>query len=847
MKYDYYDVTRNATNPDVGAVEFYIDIAVSNLTMINSNECGGYKEDVTVTLTNNNDQDISSVQMAYDINGLRKVSEMVTQTIPAKKSITFTFEKQAEFNFPGTNTINVYLDASDDNNANNLVSSSKFITNSLHGGFLTEGATFPGYYRPGASGGLATNPDVTAPGLKIEYEIENPTGQTNATYGSTKDWTMTGLFETINGTPVSGGTYTEPGSGKGLITFDPPSTFEDSLIFVGVVAHSNSTKCDTTFGRYVYVPNVPKVDFTFPAAVCDGEVLEFKNGSSLSAGSMMTGRMEYFWDFDDAFSNPNTSDLSDPVYAFSSFGVFNVKFNIIIPEFPKLKFSKTQAVVVASKPIISFKVLNACEGEAIKFLNDTKLPVGVPGSIDYDWDFGDNTPHSIAVSPSHTYANAGGYKITLSAISSGCESVVVKNANQFARPMASFTKQGTCNLEDIMFDNKSTISLGNTGFRWDFNDGGISNLENPAHSFTTHGDKEVKLMAISEFGCKDSSSLKFTLNESPKADFTYSDPCNLTATQFSRTGTIPAPPINSIYEWDFNGEGVSTNENPNFNFSSQGIKDVTLIVRSANGCADVTTKTFNVKLQAKASFSGKGVCEGEPVSFTNSSSVAQGELVYEWRFGDGETSLFTSPKHNYGVSGQTKTYLVTLVANVPGGCSDSITLPVTVNAKSDASFTIKRSGRTITCTPTDNDLTLSRNWRFGDGSRSTDLAPVYTYSNVDQGTFQVCLGVINPASCLSEKCENVNIDLLKVDELNASKIHAYPNPSNGKVTIALDGVSGAVSINVHNLLGEVVYTMANADSSGIYTLDLSDVADGIYVVQVNSGTETSTQRITISH
>ncbi len=191
--------------------------------------------------------------------------------------------------------------------------------------------------------------------------------------------------------------------------------------------------------------------------------------------------------------------------------------------------------------------------------------------------------------------------------------------------------------------------------------------------------------------------------------------------------------------------------------------------------------------------------------------------------------------------------MVTLVSNVPGGCSDSITRPVTINAKSDPSFTISRQGRTVTCTPKDTDPTLNRSWRFGEGSSSTVLAPVHTYANVDKGTFQICQGIINVAGCLSESCQDVNLDLLDINELNASDMKVYPNPSKGLVTVSLDVVNGPVNISVFNLLGEMVYSLPATDNSGIYSLNLTDVADGIYVVQVNNGTKTSVNRVTISH
>ncbi len=99
---------------------------------------------------------------------------------------------------------------------------------------------------------------------------------------------------------------------------------------------------------------------------------------------------------------------------------------------------------------------------------------------------------------------------------------------------------------------------------------------------------------------------------------------------------------------------ISTKENDNHKFGTVGVKNVSLKVSSDNGCSDMISKEFVVKLQAKADFVANNVCVGEDVVFTNNSEVAAGNLDYEWRFGGADasgmsTSSNTSPRHNYEV------------------------------------------------------------------------------------------------------------------------------------------------------------------------------------------------------
>jgi len=840
---DIFGTTRNTTNPDLGAVEYYIDIATKHFTFNGSNECGNYKEKVTVTIKNNNAIEIEDIPMAFDINGLVKVSEIVDAKIAAGDSLVFTFEKPATFNFPGDNTLNVYLNGSDDNEANNAKEADVFIVTSPYGGFIEEASSFPGYFRQGASGGLVSNPDVTIPGLELTYDVNNPAGYSNSDYGTGTGFTMTEHVITTGGMIVTNGvTYTAPsGTNKGMLSFKPEASLQDSTVFVGIKATSATTGCDTFFGRYVYVPHAPTVAFE-AADPCDGDVIEFKNLSKIAKGIML-----YDWQFNDPNSNEDATDVGDPIYKFATYGSYSVDLNVMIAAYPKFVFTETKTIKVTPVPTISFKVYNACENSPVSIVNDTKLPAGIVGTISYVWNYGGagSGDPVTTKSPNYTYTKAGGYQVTLTATSNGCASTLTKNANQFANPVASFNKIGTCNLEKVEFTNNSTISLGNTGYTWDFGDNGISNLANPSHVFQTPGSKTVKLTAISEFGCEDESEVTFNLAESPKAEFTYSDACNLTQVEFTREGTIPTG-VNSIYEWDFSGEATSTNENPKHLFNTLGFKDVTLIVRSANGCSDVITKSFPVKLQSKADFAVIDVCEGEEVVFTNQSTVAAGGLSYEWRFGNGDNSNKTSPKLMYNVNGSTKTYLVTLVANVLSGCSDSITKPVTVNAKSDASFTTNVSGRTVSFTPTTNDVNSNYNWRFGNGGRSTQTSPTHIYENIDNAEFKACLAIINGAGCLSETCNTVSIDLVSVTDATLQKIKMYPNPTTGVVTIQLEAESGDVEMNIMDSKGSKIMTQT-FDQAQTYQLDLADFVEGVYFIMISNDKGTSTDKLTIIH
>jgi len=497
---------------------------------------------------------------------------------------------------------------------------------------------------------------------------------------------------------------------------------------------------------------------------------------------------------------------------------------------------------VKAKPEIEYKVLKACEGSSITGVDNTTNPAG--GSVADAWDFGGEWT-STSTNPALAVPTAGQRTITLVASANGCESMLTKNAYQFETPVAAFTSTGACNFVPVDFTNASTLANnGNMGYAWDFASEGIAREENPSFAFATPGTKTVTLTATSEFGCESTITETVTLNESPEADFEWDQACNLTPINFTRTGSVPNGGTNSTYSWDFDGQSTTNQENPSYLFSKVGPRAVTLTIADLNGCTNSITKDVNVVLQAEADFVAEDACEGEEVVFTNKSEVAAGNLSYEWRFGDATTSTDLNPTHIYSES---KEYDVTLSAIVEGGCSDEVTRKINVFASPDASFTVDKGGRNVTVNATD-DGNEEYNWFFGEGGKDIDgnSTSDYTYVNVDEGTFEICLAT-REGKCWSEECQTVEIDLAGIENLTQSNdmISVYPNPSQGQFTVKVDNASDVV-VKVGDILGNVIGATVVDNLNGTYSVDMSAVADGVYFVQVKNGDYYATKRITIS-
>ena len=85
-----------------------------------------------------------------------------------------------------------------------------------------------------------------------------------------------------------------------------------------------------------------------------------------------------------------------------------------------------------------------------------------------------------------------------------------------------------------------------------------------------------------------------------------------------------------------------------------------------------------------------------------------------------------------------------------------------------------------------------------------------------------------------------------INELRTENaLNVYPNPNTGHVTIKIDHpTSQAIQIFVYNLMGELVKTI-DTISSDYTTIDLSDLSNGFYQVQLNSDNNVQSKKIVL--
>ena len=351
----------------------------------------------------------------------------------------------------------------------------------------------------------------------------------------------------------------------------------------------------------------------------------------------------------------------------------------------------------------------------------------------FDWSFGDGD-HSTEMSPSHVYATANTYNVTLTvtgALSTGHYATTVTvgttpsnggpgpgpgnngggscpapQANSaylaYTGPSSNCTAVvGSCNPSELIQfviwpDNGFNLNCGNSTITWVFGDGQGGSALAPAHAYSAAGIYHVQATVSNSNG-----------------NFTYTHDVQVGNVQPKICGTITQ--LNVALAWT--GTGCT---------------------ETGGTCKPSDAVAFR------------------PVGTGYDFSCTSATHTYDWDFGDGSAhSSLAQPAHSYngpatvtvkllvgnGTSSTTISRVLTIAAPGNGGSGDGCGTMIpdqnvfityygdgctavagSCNAKADVAFAVNSSGYNLDC------AVHSYSWDFGDGKQSTDKAPTHRYT-----------------------------------------------------------------------------------------------------------------------
>ncbi len=316
--------------------------------------------------------------------------------------------------------------------------------------------------------------------------------------------------------------------------------------------------------------------------------------------------------------------------------------------------------------------------------------------------------------------------------------------------------QKRCLNEPITFYD-STVSFSPVQKRyWDFGDGSPvdSVNQNPVHTYAAAGDYTITQRVIGADGCIEVNTQTLRVGSIPVADFSVADSCANIALQFTDQSTTAVGTINE-WTWDLGSAGTSSLQNPSPVYTTNGVKLITLKVKSLEGCeSPVITRNFQVYPTPAANFSVAGtLCQKSVVQLRDISTVTPGSVgSVNYTFGNGQQSSLPNPTAVFDTA---KNYSITQTVVSDKGCVNTKTTSINILSIPVAYFNFTPAG----CSPvsinfTDSSYTTDGTavngwwWNLGNGNNATTRNPIGTYST--SGNINVQLVAKNTNGCLSD-------------------------------------------------------------------------------------------------
>lgn len=374
----------------------------------------------------------------------------------------------------------------------------------------------------------------------------------------------------------------------------------------------------------------------------------------------------YQWFFDNVGSATGTN----PVFTFPDTGRYNVTLivggNTVCPD----TISELVNVFVRGLDILPVATQTACIGDSVWF-NTTNI-YGQYYSTNYTW------------SPTNAVAAGQGTdSILVIADSSvqfqvfadnrfGCEELAVFNLDVINVRAAFDTIDLACNTSlAIPFVNSSSSSTGTINYEWQFDNLGGSSATNPTYTFPDTGNYTVTLIANAGGLCPDTTvwDLYLPLYGVDLTAINDQTVCVGDSVWLAVDDRLAQYSSSIAYTWSPVGQilaGQGTDSVLVIPTSSTTIQ-VTAI--NSHQCLDTVIAVLDV-LEVDANFDTLDVlCNTSLIQPFVNTSTSNGVNSYQWIFGNTGTSLDENPVHTFPDTG---TYVVQLIAEVGGLCSDTI-------------------------------------------------------------------------------------------------------------------------------------------------------------------------------
>lgn len=190
--------------------------------------------------------------------------------------------------------------------------------------------------------------------------------------------------------------------------------------------------------------------------------------------------------------------------------------------------------------------------------------------------------------------------------------------------------------------------------------------------------------------------------------------------------------------------------------------------------------------------------------------------------------------NTYTASNNSATYLIP--GGAANGCDSIVTLDLTIN-------TVDATVTTATFDLTANESNAQYQWVDCDDNYAAIIGETnQIFTATANGNYAV---IVNGVSGCSDTSACVAITTISLDEASLETgIVVSPNPTEGAFSITALSYSGEVKIEVMDVAGKIIFrSTQNIGPNASANINLSDAANGVYIVNVSDLSETHSIRV----
>lgn len=596
-----------------------------------------------------------------------------------------------------------------------------------------------------------------------------------------------------------------------------------------------------------------------PAVTCAGQPLVL-NGNPTGGTAPLT----HTWTGSGA-SKLNTNDAAQVTFTHSTPASFDLTYSVTDDAGCTAK--DTITVVVATPVTVDVSIAQTqgtnptCSGANVEF---TATPTNGGSSPTYTWRVNGNTVGTNSPTYSSTSLNDGDQVDVLLASSEACASPASKQSNVISMQVTSNLQpdvtigivQGTnpsCDGESVEYRATPTNGGSAPTYVWRVNGTPTGTTGDSFSTATLQDGDVVDVEMTSSSSCAANpvvlsaptthNVLVAGMPDVSIAITTGSNPsCANELIEFTPTATFGgnAPQ----FEWLLNGQpqGVA----PTFASASFADGDNVQCVMVSNyqcrtadwDSSDVTalsivsdiTPTIDVAFSAGS----EEICEGELVTLDATVTNEGSNPTYEWflnGISSGNGPQYSSPALMNGDQLYCELTSSNSCASQP--TVQSPTINMTVHAI-PAQPTITLNVDVLT-----SSAATGNQWMMNGSDLAGEVNQTYTVTQ--DGTYSV--RVIDNG-CESPVSEDMVIQGLGIEGLNAINFSVAPNPSSGVFTVTMEQAQEA-NFKVYDMKGSLVYQTSN--SAATTAINIKDQPNGVYVLRIETAGQTQTVRVLKGH